>query len=284
MGDNTTAAGALAGVATEPGVTKPDPILTADGVSRSFGGLVAVDVAHLELQRGAITALIGPNGAGKTTLFNVLTGFDRANSGRWTFDGTSLSGVSAYRVARNGMVRTFQLTKALSRLTVLENLQLAATGQRGEGLFTALVRPLWREQEAQNRQRADELLQRFRLEHLRDAHAGTLSGGQRKLLELARALMVRPTMLMLDEPMAGVNPALAQSLLEHIAQLRDEGLTVCFVEHDMDVVMGISDWVVCMGDGQVIAEGPPAAIGTNPAVVDAYLGKQHGSPPQKESP
>jgi neutral amino acid transport system ATP-binding protein len=183
-------------------------------------------------------------------------------------------------------VRTmpFQLTKALARLTVLENLQLAATAQRGERMYAALLRPLWRGQETDSRARAEELLERFKLDHLRDAHAGTLSGGQRKLLELARALMVRPSMLMLDEPMAGVNPALAQSLLEHIVELRDEGMTVCFVEHDMDMVMGTSDWVVCLAEGQVIAEGTPRAISTNPKVVDAYLGTQHGSPPAEELP
>ncbi|SFB52757.1 amino acid/amide ABC transporter ATP-binding protein 1, HAAT family [Amycolatopsis marina] len=277
------AATALSTVAPEPGAAKPDPILVADGVTRSFGGLHAVAVDHLELQRGAITALIGPNGAGKTTLFNLLTGFDRAGSGTWTFDGAKVSQLPAYRLARRGMVRTFQLTKALARLTVLENLQLGATEQRGERMYAALMRPLWRGQEADNRVRAEELLERFKLDHLRDAHAGTLSGGQRKLLELARALMVRPSMLMLDEPMAGVNPALAQSLLEHIVELRDEGMTVCFVEHDMDMVMGTSDWVVCLAEGQVIAEGTPRAISTNSQVVDAYLGKQHGTPPAEES-
>lgn len=277
-------ASVLADVPSEPGAPKPDPILVTDSVTRSFGGLRAVHVDHLELQRGAITALIGPNGAGKTTFFNVLTGFDRADAGKWTFEGHQMAGMPAYRVARRGMVRTFQLTKALARLTVLENLQLAATGQRGEGMFAALVRPLWGAQEKAHRDRADELLERFKLDHLRDKHAGTLSGGQRKLLELARALMVRPTMLMLDEPMAGVNPALAQSLLHHITDLRDEGLTVCFVEHDMDMVMGTSDWVVCLAEGEVIAEGSPRSIGTNPAVVDAYLGREHGTPPAEELP
>ncbi|TCP47809.1 amino acid/amide ABC transporter ATP-binding protein 1 (HAAT family) [Tamaricihabitans halophyticus] len=282
MVDESTAT--LSNVAAEPGASKPDPILAADGVRRSFGGLNAVDVDHLELQRGAITALIGPNGAGKTTLFNVLTGFDRPSAGNWSFAGTELRGMAAHRVARLGMVRTFQLTKALARLTVLENLQLAATNQRGEGMFASLVRPLWRGQENRYRELADELLARFRLDHLREAHAGTLSGGQRKLLELARALMTRPRMLMLDEPMAGVNPALAQSLLEHITSLRDEGMTVCFVEHDMDMVMTTSDWVVCLAEGSVIAEGPPRAIGANPAVIDAYLGKHHDEPSSPEQP
>ena len=269
----------------QPGSSKTDPILVADGVRRSFGGLHAVDVEHLEVQRGAITSLIGPNGAGKTTLFNLLTGFDRANAGSWAFDGVALSGVPAHRVPRRGLVRTFQLTKSLMRLTVMENLKLAAVAQRGERFFPSLVPPLWRGQEAAIEQRAEELLGRFRLDQMRDEFAGTLSGGQRKLLEMARALMVNPRMVMLDEPMAGVNPALVQSLLGHIVDLRDRGMTVLFVEHDMDVVMGISDWVVCMAQGRIIAEGPPAEIAKNSAVIDAYLGAQHDESAQgQESP
>jgi neutral amino acid transport system ATP-binding protein len=266
----------LAGVSPEPGVAKPDPILVATDVSKTFGGLRAVQVSRLEVQRAAITALIGPNGAGKTTLFNVLTGFDRADSGSWSFQGQSVARLPAYRVARAGMVRTFQLTKSLTLLTVLENLKLGSNQQGGERFFTALVHPLWRTREEVIEQAADEMLARFGLHGMRDEFAGTLSGGQRKLLELARALMAWPTMIMLDEPMAGVNPVLMQSLLAHIRQLRDEGMTILFVEHDMDVVMGVSDWVVCMAEGRIIAEGPPASIGSNHAVIDAYLGTHHG--------
>ena len=263
----------LDGVAAEPGVAKPDPILLADGVRRSFGGLTAVDVDHLELQRGLITSLIGPNGAGKTTFFNLMTGFDRPDAGRWTFDGQPLSGLAAHKVARRGMVRTFQLTKALHRMTVLDNMRLAATGQRGERIVPALIHPGWRAQEEEISARALELLARFTLDMKRDDLAGTLSGGQRKLLEMARALMVEPKMVMLDEPMAGVNPALTQSLLGHIKGLRESGMTVLFVEHDMDVVMDISDWVVCMAQGKIIAEGPPQSIARNEAVIEAYLGR-----------
>jgi branched-chain amino acid transport system ATP-binding protein len=259
-------------VTPEPGVAKPDPILTVDGVHRQFGGLVAVDVAHLEVQRGAITALIGPNGAGKTTLFNLLTGFDQPDSGSWRFAGRDLSGVPAHKVAHHGMVRTFQLTKSLALLTVMENMKLGGTGQRGEKFWSGLVRPLWREQEKGIEARAEALLERFKLSHVRDEFAGALSGGQRKLLEMARALMVEPDLVMLDEPMAGVNPALKQSLLAHVKQLRADGMTVLFVEHDMDVVYDISDWVVVLAQGRIIAEGPPAVIGANPKVIDAYLG------------
>ena len=269
---------ALEGVDRRPGVPKPDPILTVDGVHRRFGGLTAVDVDHLEVQRGSITALIGPNGAGKTTFFNLLTGFDKPNSGIWRFDGREMAGMAAHKVARNGMVRTFQLTKSLARLSVMENMKLGATGQRGEGFGRALLPPLWIKQERANEARALELLTRFKLDAKRDDFAGSLSGGQRKLLEMARALMVEPELVMLDEPMAGVNPALTQSLLGHVKGLREEGMTVVFVEHDMDVVYDISDWVVVMAEGRIIAEGPPAAIGANQEVIDAYLGAHHDAP------
>jgi neutral amino acid transport system ATP-binding protein len=270
-----TAVRALAGVPHEPGAPKPDAIVVADDVVRRFGGMTAVDVRHLEVQRGAITALIGPNGAGKTTLFNLLTGFDKPSSGSWTFEGRSLHGMPAARVARQGMVRTFQLTKALSRMTVIENMRLGASSQPGENLFTALVPPLWKAREREITEQAEELLVRFKLDHHRDSFAGSLSGGQRKLLEMARALMSKPTMIMLDEPMAGVNPALTQSLLGHIQALRDDGTTVLFVEHDMHMVRHISDWVVVMAEGRIVAEGPPETVMQDAAVIDAYLGAHH---------
>ena len=276
MREPSPGAAALADVEPVPGVKKPDPILIVDGVRRTFGGLVAVNVEHLELPRGAITSLIGPNGAGKTTFFNLMTGFDVADTGAGTFDGHNLRNVAAHQVARLGMVRTFQLTKALTRLSVLENMKLGATEQRGERLLASLWAPLWRSQEQEIEARAEELLARFNLAHMRDELAGTLSGGQRKLLEMARALMVQPSMVMLDEPMAGVNPALTQSLLEHVKQLPHLGMSVLFVEHDMDVVMDISDWVVVMAQGRIIAEGPPDAIASNQDVIDAYLGADHG--------
>ncbi|MEZ5186318.1 MAG: ABC transporter ATP-binding protein [Candidatus Nanopelagicales bacterium] len=269
---------ALRDVPQEPGVAKPDPILIADDVMRHFGGLTAVDVSHVEIQRGTITALIGPNGAGKTTFFNLLTGFDRPNTGSWTFEGRQLAGVRPHKVAKIGMVRTFQLTKALSRLTVMENMRLGAQHQRGEKLFASILPFLWRSQEDEITERALLLLESFNLAEKQDDLAGSLSGGQRKLLEMARALMVEPDMIMLDEPMAGVNPALTQSLLDHVRQVRDRGTTVLFVEHDMDMVRDISDWVIVMSQGQVIAEGPPHDVMSNEAVIDAYLGTHHDKP------
>ncbi len=267
---------ALSGVSPEPGAKKPDPILTASGIRRAFGGIVAVDVEHFEVQRGSITALIGPNGAGKTTFFNLMTGFDKPNTGQWAFDGVSMDGVAPHRMAARGMVRTFQLTKSLTKLPVIENMKLGATGQKGEKWWNGLFPSRWKAQEAEIEARADELLKRFKLDHMRDEYAGALSGGQRKLLEMARALMTDPTLVMLDEPMAGVNPALKQSLNQHVRGLRDLGMTVLFVEHDMDMVHDISDWVIVMAEGQVIAEGTPNDISSNPAVIDAYLGAHQG--------
>jgi branched-chain amino acid transport system ATP-binding protein len=269
---------ALRDLPWEVGVAKPDAAIVVDDVVRTFGGLTAVSVDHLEIQRGGITGLIGPNGAGKTTLFNLLTGFDQPNSGTWSYNGKSLGKLSPYQVARLGVVRTFQLTKALSRLTVLQNMLLGAQGQRGESFLRALIPGTWRAQETENTEKALELLARFKLDAKKDDFAGTLSGGQRKLLEMARALMSDPEVVMLDEPMAGVNPALTQSLLGHVKDLREQGMTVIFVEHDMDVVRDISDWVVVMAAGKVIAEGPPESISQNQAVVDAYLGAHHDAP------
>jgi len=260
-----------------PGCKKVDPILVADKVTRVFGGLTAVNVDHMEIPRGMITALIGPNGAGKTTMFNLLTGFDKPNTGEWTFDGKNLAGVSSYKVARMGMIRTFQLTKALSLLTVIDNMRLGDQENSGESFFKSFLRPVWKKHEAKITLKADELLKRFKLDAKREDYAAALSGGQRKLLEMARALMSDPKLVMLDEPMAGVNPALTQSLLEHIKGLKANGTTVLFVEHDMHMVRHISDWVIVMAEGKVVAEGPPAEVMKNPAVIDAYLGAHANS-------
>ncbi|MDN4473151.1 ABC transporter ATP-binding protein [Demequina zhanjiangensis] len=270
-----TSADPFALVPHEAGAPKMDKIIVADNIQRRFGGLTAVDVEHFEVQRNAITALIGPNGAGKSTFFNLLTGFDRPQTGEWSFNGFSLHSKSPAQVARSGMVRTFQLTKALSRMTVIENMRLGAANQVGENLARAFFPALWKKQEQEITEKAEELLVRFKLDKKRDDYAGELSGGQRKLLEMARALMSDPEIVMLDEPMAGVNPALTESLLDHIIELKNQGVTVLFVEHDMHMVRRISDWVVVMAEGKIIAEGPPGTVMANPAVQDAYLGAHH---------
>jgi branched-chain amino acid transport system ATP-binding protein len=258
--------------AAAPGCKKKDPILVADHIKKTFGGLTAVDVEHLEVPKNAITALIGPNGAGKTTLFNLLTGFDSPDTGTWSLMGNSLSGVPSFKVAQMGQVRTFQLTKALGLLTVLENMKLGAKGQKGESLLSALLPALWRKQDKEIEVKAMELLSRFKLDAKKDDFAASLSGGQRKLLEMARALMTDPVLVMLDEPMAGVNPALTQSLLDHVLDLKKQGMTVLFVEHDMHMVRHIADWVVVMAEGKIVAEGPPDTVMKEQAVIDAYLG------------
>lgn len=267
---------AFKSIESTAGVKKPDAILIVDGIRRHFGGISAVDVKHLEIQRGSITALIGPNGAGKTTLFNLLSGFDKPDVGEWRFDGHNMSRVVAHKTASMGMVRTFQLTKSLTKMSVIENMKLGAMYQVGEKWWKGLFPSLWKSQEQKIEDRADLLLTRFKMDHMREEYAGTLSGGQRKLLEMARALMTEPRLVMLDEPMAGVNPALKQSLNEHIRGLRDEGMTVLFVEHDMDMVNDVADWVVVMAEGILIAEGTPEQISNNPQVVEAYLGTHQG--------
>jgi neutral amino acid transport system ATP-binding protein len=254
--------------------TGPDVIFEATGVVKRFGGIRAVNGATMSVGRGSITALIGPNGAGKTTFFNVITGFYKPNGGSASFDGKPVLGKPAHKIARQGMVRTFQITKALARMPVMDNMLLAAPNQPGETLTGAVFRPVAsRKREREVREQAEELLASFNLDKKADDYAGTLSGGQRKLLELARALMTSPRFLLLDEPMAGINPTLGRRLLEHMQRLRqDDGVTFLFVEHDMDVVMNHSDQIVVMAEGRVIASGTPDQIRGDQKVIDAYLG------------
>jgi branched-chain amino acid transport system ATP-binding protein len=249
-------------------------ILEVRDVVRSFGGVRAVDCVSLGVEEGSITSLIGPNGAGKSTLFNVVSGFVRAETGEVVFEGRRIGRSPPHRIAQAGLVRTFQTARALTRLSVLDNVLLAAPRHPGERLLGNVVargRARRREQEALRRAR--ELLALVRLDAQAGELAGTLSGGQRKLLDFARALMTEPRLVLLDEPMAGVSPALRPELLEHVVGLRDRlGLTVFLVEHDLDLVMRASDRVIVMSSGSVIAAGTPAEVRADARVVDAYLG------------
>jgi neutral amino acid transport system ATP-binding protein len=263
-------------------------LLEIEEVVKRFGGIRAVDGATLDVREGSITALIGPNGAGKTTLFNVVTGFYHGDRGSVRFDGDRVFGEPPYELARKGMVRTFQITKALAAMPVIDNMMLAAPNQPGERIRNLFVRPAAvRSREKEVREQAMELLELFNLTDLADDYAGTLSGGQRKLLELARALMTQPRLLLLDEPMAGINPTLGGRLLDHMQMLRRErGVTFLFIEHDMEVVMNHSDRVVVMAEGKVIAEGEPHEVRKDQRVIDAYLGERvvdaaHGEAPAR---
>jgi neutral amino acid transport system ATP-binding protein len=260
------------------------PILQVEGLVQHFGGIRAVDGATLQVAENSVTALIGPNGAGKTTLFNVITGFYRAERGSVRFQEREIIRRPPHVVARLGMVRTFQITKALAKMPVIDNMMLAAPDQPGEHLYNLVVRPgAARAREREVRRRAEELLEIFQLGKLANEYAAVLSGGQRKLLEFARALMTDPTMLLLDEPMAGINPTLGARLLEHMHQLRAErGMTFLFIEHDMEVVMGQSDEVIVMAEGRVIAQGAPDDVRRDQRVIDAYLGG--GAAPRSEEP
>ena len=251
-----------------------DDLLVVDKIVKSFGGLCAVDSASLRVRRSSVTALIGPNGAGKTSLFNVVSGFVRADAGDVRYDGRSITRLRPHAIARAGLVRTFQLTRTLAFMTVLDNMMVAAPRQPGERLGNLIMRPRTvRHREREVREQARLLLRLLGLNGKEHEDAGALSGGQRKLLELGRVLMLEPRMVLLDEPMAGVNRTLGHELLAHIEQLRaTQGTTFLFVEHDMDVVMGHADCVIVMSQGKVLVEGTPSSVRSDPRVIDAYLG------------
>jgi neutral amino acid transport system ATP-binding protein len=256
-----------------------DVPLRVDGLRKKFGGIVAVDGASFQVEKGTLTGLIGPNGAGKSTTFNCITGVHEPTAGEVHFEGVDITGLAPNQVANRGLVRTFQIARELEEMTVLENMLLAPKGQRGEALWRSLM-PFTRgsviEQEEGILEDCWDMLEFFEIDHLAHEYAGNLSGGQRKLLELARALLTEPTMLLLDEPFAGVNPSLEERLLEHIHELREDGYTFLIVEHDMDLIMQNCEHVIVMHQGTVLTEGTPAEVKSNEQVVEAYLGGEVG--------
>ncbi len=263
----------------EPQQASETPILEVRDLVKDFGGLRAVDGCSLAVQPGTITGLIGPNGAGKTTLFNVITGFIRPDAGRVHFAGEDITNLPAYRIFHRGLVRTFQIPREFHSMTVLENLMLVPPGQAGEWIWNTWLRPAAvRAQEAQHRDKALEVLEFCSLDHVAQQPAGLLSGGQKKLLELARALMADPTLVLLDEPGAGVNRTLMQRLTENIERLRRErGITFFLIEHDMDLVMSLCDPVIVMSEGRYLMEGRPEEVQRDPRVLEAYLGGQYAA-------
>ncbi|MBF2005913.1 MAG: ABC transporter ATP-binding protein [Chlorogloeopsis fritschii C42_A2020_084] len=250
------------------------PLLAASGLCKSFGGIKAVQDAEIQVPASSITGLIGPNGAGKTTLFNLLSNFIRPDKGRIIFDGEPIQHLQPYKIAQQGLVRTFQVARALSRLSVLENLMLAAQKQTGENFWQVQFQPyVVAKEEKQHRERAMLILESVGLAHKAHDYAGGLSGGQRKLLEIGRALMTNPKLILLDEPAAGVNPRLIDEICDRIVNWNKTGMTFLIIEHNMDVIMSLCDRVWVLAEGKNLANGTPEEIQCNAKVLEAYLGQ-----------
>jgi len=250
-------------------------LLDVRDLRRAFYGVTALDGVDLTVRRGTITGLIGPNGAGKTTLFNCVSGLIPPDGGRVIFDGVDVTGWPPHRVTARGLVRTFQIARGFPRLSVLENLMLYGARQPGETLWRAVARPPGvARRERELHARAVDVAAGLHLTSLLDAPASDLSGGQKKLLELGRALMTEPSLIMLDEPIAGVNPALAARIAEHLRALRESGLTFLVIEHHLDVIARLCDPVIVMAEGRHLAEGTFAEVAADERVQAAYLGRR----------
>ena len=249
-------------------------ILNASKLSKSFGGLKAVNKAKIGVKTGSITGLIGPNGAGKTTLFNLLSNFIRPDEGEVIFEEKPIQNLAPHQIARKGCVRTFQVARVLSRLTVLENMLLGVQKQTGENFFNVLItRGKVRKQEIENKEKAIKILESVGLATKAHDYAGALSGGQRKLLEMARVLMSGPKLILLDEPTAGINPTLIEQICGHIINWNKQGISFLIIEHNMDVIMSLCNHIWVLAEGSNLADGAPEEIQNNSQVLEAYLGE-----------
>ncbi|WP_206022108.1 ABC transporter ATP-binding protein [Salarchaeum sp. JOR-1] len=250
-----------------------DVVLSVEDLVKSFGALVATDHATFEVERGTITGLIGPNGAGKSTLFNLISGFYEADEGRVEVNGTDVTGMEPYEVAEYGLIRTFQTPRKLEGMTVREAMLVGPRNQPGESFVKLFTDPeSVREYEQKNLDDAQQILEDFEIDHLATQPATKISGGQMKLVELARAMLADPEILLLDEPAAGVNPTLRKQLAEQIRRLNEQGTTFLLIEHDMEFVMSLADPVIVLDRGSVLMEGTPTEVQNDDRVIDAYLG------------
>ena len=249
-------------------------LISVNNLKKSFGGLKAVDVQELSFKEGELTSIIGPNGAGKTTFFDLISGFQNADSGSIFLKDKDISNAQPYKIARMGMVRTFQLTKVFDRMTVMENLLFSGSNIKNDSFLRSFIKLNSQKlYESNLREKANEIMNDLNIGHMSNSYARELSGGQKKLLELARSIINEPEILLLDEPLAGVNPKLAEDILSLITKLSDRGITIVMVEHNIEAVMKISERIVVLAEGSLIADGIPNEIRTNSNVIEAYLGK-----------
>lgn len=251
-----------------------DYILEVIDVRKRFGGVIALDGVNLKVKRGSMTALIGPNGSGKTTLFNVIAGVYKPDSGKVIFDGTDITGWPPEKIYHRGLVRTFQVPRMFKGMTVFENVLTAAKGNPGEKFTTSPLRRIWKEFELKIAEKAIDIMELLKILHVARNLSSAISGGQMKLVELARGLMSDPKMLLLDEPAAGVNPTLAHNIFSFLRQLnREQGISMLIIEHRLDILFDYVDYVYVMHRGKVVAQGTPEEIIENPVVIDIYLGE-----------